>query len=128
MDLVQAEGIPLVQEWCGHLRASTPQAPAGTQPWPWFAKRFRAALNRPWEWRNGEKLPTEPFMRMFDGVSFYTQSQWLPGEAMEISADLASGVLNSKTGCTREPKLGYCCDNGRFYKHDNWPEGEPWRT
>jgi len=69
----------------------------------------------------------ELFIRRFDGTR-YPESEWLPGEAMEISQDFAEGRLDKKTGCSLEPTLGYCCVNKRFYKHDNWPEGEPWRT
>ena len=51
MGLVKRDGIPVVLEWAAAVRAGPPQVPDGADPWAWFCKRFRDALNRPWEWK-----------------------------------------------------------------------------
>lgn len=63
--LVQTKGLPLVQEWIAHVQRAAPCPPEGAEPWKWFCDSFRAAMNRPWEWKRGETragrgLPGQP--------------------------------------------------------------------
>lgn len=51
MKLVKEHGIPAVDEWATHLRASPATIPEGADPWAWFCRAFRDALKRPWEWQ-----------------------------------------------------------------------------
>lgn len=51
MKLVREHGIPAVDEWTAHLRASPATIPEGADPWAWFCRAFRDALKRPWEWQ-----------------------------------------------------------------------------
>lgn len=51
MKLVKEHGIPAVDEWTAHLRASPATVPEGADPWAWFCRAFRDALKRPWEWQ-----------------------------------------------------------------------------
>jgi hypothetical protein len=48
--LVQQHGVPKVQAWAAHVSRDPPPVPEGANAWDWFCARFRAALNRPFEW------------------------------------------------------------------------------
>jgi hypothetical protein len=48
--LLAQHGCPRAHEWGAHVRLHLESPPEGAAPWPWFCARFRAAMNRPWEW------------------------------------------------------------------------------
>lgn len=53
--LVASHGIPLVKEYTSVIKHKPPELPSGAEQWLWFKKVFRAAMNRPWEWRPDTK-------------------------------------------------------------------------
>ena len=64
--------------------------------------------------------------RMFDGtICKRGQEDWTELGALQIDYLREQGIFNPKTGCTFEPKVGFCCDDGLYYSSRNWPEGVP---
>ena len=57
MKLLQEKGIPLAEAWIAHLVANPPVIPEGAEPWKYFCRQFRDALNRTWEWGHREGAP-----------------------------------------------------------------------
>ena len=62
--LVAQHGIPKVLLWAEYVRAHPEAPPEGAQPWQWFCTRFRAAMNRPWEWDGSQKTRHPPGGRL----------------------------------------------------------------
>jgi phage replication O-like protein O len=57
IELIGATDDALIDEL---LAAPTcPRLPEGKQPWAWFSKAFRAAISRPWEWKDTRKPEEE---------------------------------------------------------------------
>ena len=49
-ELVQTFGYVHYQAWAAHIRTTKPRQPAGTKPWKFFAKEFRRAASRDFDW------------------------------------------------------------------------------
>jgi hypothetical protein len=120
--LVQAKGIPLAEGWVTHLAGEAPELPEGADPWPWFADRFRAALNRPWEWDGSKdggngKRTGKPFYVDTHGKRIW-QEQWEPDIAPGIAEEEARDNWNPKTGRPKKSVTGWACS-------DEHPSGKP---
>jgi hypothetical protein len=83
--LVSKHGCPRALEWAEHVRAQPESPPEGAADWPWFCERFRAAMNRPWEWDGSRG----------NGGNGSSGGKPLPGGRIPASApeDFHSGVV-----------------------------------
>ena len=108
--LVQAKGIPLAEEWATHVRGEEPELPEGADPWPWFTDRFRAALNRPWEWQVDGQAGGKRFYVETNGRKAW-ENEWEPDIASGIAEQTAAKNWNAKTGRPRKSVDGWACSD-----------------
>ena len=89
------------------------------------AAGYQLEFTKAREKSGGNGRPQEEFIAALVDGSRIPERDWGPVTGAAIAKLKAEGNWNPKTGRTLTPVKGLCCDDGRAYSSDDWPDGVP---